>query len=421
MNSQATYKQRNYLYFLTKRSYIGVALSFAEASRLINEAKNESITTEENVKSTSNEYQNQIEVTHLLKLLEKVKLPIKSTCMPVLENLLFMNNKIISTDLEVFNEIKTDLAIGNGCVDTKKFYNLIKSLKSFDFITLDFDNDHLLVTSPKGTYKLGKVDYEDYPDLTGADKVEYLHSVNSEWINELVKITTPFLDDDKERRLAMTGLCFEYRAKGLDVTATNGHTLKSLHFPKRARTKDLSFVICQEMLKRIKFLDGEIKVSIGISKDKQKNTFISHIIFDDGILKIRSRNINKMYPDWRSVVPSFESEGTTKITLDKKELLDTLQRVAMFVPSHSRKFTFRFCEDAFMMANDDDTGNNFKESLDFLKKGEDMEIAFNHSNFTDFVKSITHDRIIMQLYSPNKPIVMSKDNEITLVMPLRNK
>jgi DNA polymerase-3 subunit beta len=148
-----------------------------------------------------------------------------------------------------------------------------------------------------------------------------------------------------------------------------------------------------------------------------------HILFETDDARVVSRLIEGKFLDFESV---FNTEGTTYMTVNSKEMLDCIERAALISRETKKnpvKFTVDKERERLLVESNTETGT-FHEELKAEIDGLDMEISFNPRFMADVLKVIEEERVRFMFTTPLSPCIIKgvdSDKHKYLVLPLRVK
>lgn len=110
----------------------------------------------------------------------------------------------------------------------------------------------------------------------------------------------------------------------------------------------------------------------------------------------------------------------TKITINKRELLDCIDRATLFVKEGNKKPVIFDIEDGSVKINITSTVGKMNEEIDIEKEGSDIKIGFNPKFVIDALRVIDDETISMTFMNAKSPCtIRDKDNRyIYLILPV---
>lgn len=299
----------------------------------------------------------------------------------------------------------------------KLFSEIVSRLPAVSPITVSVSEDaqQADITSLSGSYQVRLMSAVDYPDLPlqqSGDPVE----MNAADVIRGLRATL-FASCTDESKQLLTGVHFTLGASS-EFAATDGHRLAVLEIKgdKKAKKKTDGAAITVPA-KSLRELERMLS-STGAST---VNMFSAHgqIVFtcDDQVLC--SRSLDGTYPAYRQLIPS-DFAGT--ITVDRKSLQGSLERVAVLADQHNSIVKISVDPDRGQLqisADAQDVGSGM-ESLAAEIKGDAMQVAFNVRYLLDGLRVIAADEVTLHCNAPTAPALLTGDEGFTyLIMPVQ--
>jgi DNA polymerase III subunit beta len=112
------------------------------------------------------------------------------------------------------------------------------------------------------------------------------------------------------------------------------------------------------------------------------------------------------------------------VTVDRKQLISALERIAVLADQHNNlvKFTIDSAQQSLQLSVEAQDVGSGKEALEAQIMGEDIEIAFNVRYLLDGLKTINTQEISINLNGPLEQVIFSPlggVKTIYLVMPVQ--
>ena len=182
--------------------------------------------------------------------------------------------------------------------------------------------------------------------------------------------------------------------------------------PLKREYSDKKIVVPGKTLSEIsKILSGEVdeQVSIYFSKN--------HILFEFNQTMVVSRLIEGEY---FRIDQMLSSDYDTKVSINKKEFLDCIDRATLLVREGDKKPIVIEITDDKMELRIDSAMGSMNEEIDIVKEGKDIMIGFNPRFLIDALKVIEDETITMYLMNPKAPCFIRDDEETYtyLILPV---
>jgi DNA polymerase-3 subunit beta len=229
-------------------------------------------------------------------------------------------------------------------------------------------------------------------------------------LHEMLRKTSYAASQDDTRR-TLKGVLMSFKDEKLTMVATDGRRLalveKEMEFPKNAERDIVLPAKAVQELQRSLSGEGEVRISVQASK----------ISFSLEGVKIYSKLIEDVYPNYRQVIPSACKEC---IAVDRQLLLSALERVSVMTmdEAHSTRLTFDANKLTVTSAASDI--GEARDDVPIKYAGEKIDIMFNPNYVMDPLKAIDDDEITIELNNGSSPAVIRCSVPFLYVMmPLR--
>ena len=116
----------------------------------------------------------------------------------------------------------------------------------------------------------------------------------------------------------------------------------------------------------------------------------------------------------------ISSDYETKVKVNKKELLDCIDRATLFVKEGDKRPIIIHIEDGSLELKIDSQLGSMKEDIDIEKEGKDILIGFNPRFLIDALKVIDDEEVFLYLVNPKAPCFIrdEKESYIYLILPV---
>lgn len=294
-------------------------------------------------------------------------------------------------------------------------------------ITLDDTEGETVVTinSKTGNYTVRGMGIEEFPELPvveGGEAINLPAEALIEGLKGCLFATSP--DETKQ---VLTGVHLKVKQNNLEFAATDGHRLCVVETTSSeetdetgAETEDLpefEVTVPARALRELEKMLGMRQENDSIALHVEQG----QIVFELAEQRLTSRTLDGQYPNYRQLIPrQFERQ----ITLDRKQLISSLERIAVLADQKNNLVKFTIDNDrqqTFLSVETKDVGSG-KESITAQISGDSMEIAFNVKYLLDGLKALPTQEILMQLNAPTHPVIVTPVGGVKmtyLVMPVQ--
>jgi DNA polymerase-3 subunit beta len=147
----------------------------------------------------------------------------------------------------------------------------------------------------------------------------------------------------------------------------------------------------------------------------------SQVVFEMDDQRITSRKLDGTYPAYRQLIPQ---QFATQMTVDRRQLLSTLERIAVIADRKNNIVKFTIDEKSQTLALSVDAADvgSGKESLNIQLTGNGLTIAFNVRYVMESLRNLPSTEVQLQLNTPTSPVIITPlgGTKMThLVMPVQ--
>jgi DNA polymerase-3 subunit beta len=337
--------------------------------------------------------------------------------LPALNNLLFEtegeNLRITATDLEVCVTTSIPALIessGATTLPAKKFNQICSGLPVGD-VTLDCGEDDMAtLTCGKVRYRIHGLSAEQYPKPEDFSE-DWSFSLSArDLVSSLEKVAYARSDDDSRKQLS--GVLLSIRAGMFTIAATDGRRLALVERVLDSEGAVDGDVILpnKAVLELVKNMnqDGDIKVRLSTA----------NVAFETQDTSVMSKLVEGSYPNFRQVIPD---RFASSVAISRLPFADALNRVSMVVSENSSSVKLNFGATQLTLSASSVEYGEASEPVDVSYEGEEINIAFNPVYFSDPLKFLDCDQLIIQFNDELSPVQLSGDEGfLYILMPMRN-
>lgn len=340
------------------------------------------------------------------------------TTMSILECILIDTRsgeiKLTANDMELGIETTIDGEIldkGLIALDAKIFLEIVRKLPDNN-ITIETNNEtyKTTITCEKAKFNIIGKSGEDFsylPEIKKNDSV-----VLSQFTLKEVIRQTIFSIADNDNNKLMTGELFEINDDVLKVVSLDGHRISIRRIALKNSYGNKKVVVPGKTLSEVsKILSGDM--------DKDVSIFFTdkHILFEFDNTLVVSRLIEGEY---FRIDQMLSSDYETKIKMNKKELLDCIDRATLLVKEGDKKPVIINITDDSMQLKMNSTVGSMDEEIDIAKEGKDLMIGFNPKFLIDALRVIEDEEIDLYMVNPKAPCFIrnAQESYIYLILPV---
>lgn len=321
--------------------------------------------------------------------------------------------KLTANDMELGIETVIDGEIldkGMIALDAKIFLEIVRKLPDSD-ITIDTnDSFKTTITCEKAKFNIiGKSgdDFSFLPDIERNDSV----ILSQFTLKEIIRQTIFSIADNDNNRV-MTGELFEINQDTLKVVTLDGHRISIRKIALKNSYDSKKVIVPGKTLNEIsKILSGDM--------DKDVNIYFTdkHILFEFDNTIVVSRLIEGEY---FKIDQMLSSDYETKVRINKKELLDCIDRATLLVKEGDKKPVIISISDVSMELKMNSTVGSMDEQIDITKEGKDLMIGFNPKFLIDSLRVIEDEEVDLYMVNPKAPCFIrnAEESYIYVILPV---
>lgn len=321
--------------------------------------------------------------------------------------------KLTANDTELGIETVIEgeiLEPGIIALDAKIFSEIVKKLPDNE-VTIETDSSFkTLITCEKANFNIIGKSGEDFSYIPYVERKESV-TISQFTLKEVIHQTIFSIADNDNNKL-MTGELFEINENQLKVVSLDGHRISIRNIELKENYQPKKVVVPGKTL-------NEISKIIPGSTEEEVNIFITenHIIFEFDQTTVVSRLIEGEY---FRIEQMLSSDYETKININKRELLDCIDRATLLITEGDKKPIIMNVTEDFMELKINSFIGSMNEDIDIEKDGKDIMIGFNPKFFIDALKVIDDEEITLYMVNPKAPCFIkdAQESYIYLILPV---
>ena len=305
--------------------------------------------------------------------------------------------KLMANDMELGIETIIDGTIeerGIIALDAKIFSEIVRKLPDND-VTIETDASFKTVIScEKAKFNIIGKSGDDFSYIPYVERNESI--VLSQFtLKEVIRQTIFSIAENKLR-----------------VVSLDGHRISIRYIEMKNHYDSKKVVVPGKTLQEIsKIIPG--------SADEDVVIYITnnHIVFEFENTTVVSRLIEGEY---FKIDQMLSSDYDTKVRINKRELLDCIDRATLLVKEGDKKPIIMNITDGNMELRINSFIGSMNEDIDIDKDGKDIMIGFNPKFFIDALRVIDEEEVNLYMVNPKAPCFI-KDDEgkfIYLILPV---
>ena len=321
--------------------------------------------------------------------------------------------KLVANDMELGIETKIEGEIverGVIALDAKIFSEIVRKLPDSNVTIETDDSFKTVITCEKAKFNIVGKSGDDFSYLPYIEKNESI-IISQFTLKEVIRQTIFSIADNDNNKL-MTGELFEINNNQLKVVSLDGHRISIRCIEMKDSYDHKKVVVPGKTLQEISKI-----ISGGVDDDVIIYLTNNHIVFDFDDTTVVSRLIEG---DYFKIDQMLSSDYETKVKINKKELLDCIDRATLLVKEGDKKPIIMNVTDGNMELKINSFIGSMNEDIDITKEGKDILIGFNPKFFIDALRVIDEEEINLYMMNPKSPCFI-RDEESTyiyLILPV---
>jgi len=321
--------------------------------------------------------------------------------------------KLIGNDTELGIETTIEGKIeehGIIALDAKIFSEIIRKLPDSGVMITSDESMKTLILCEKSQFSImGKMG-DDFAYLPSIEKNNPI-SITQFSLKDVIRQTIFSIADNDNNKL-MTGELFEIHENKLRVVSLDGHRVSIRNLVLKNSFEDKKVIVPGKTLQEIsKILPGSADENVDISITE------NHIVFEFEKTVVVSRLIDGEY---FRIDQMISSAYKTKIKINKRELLECIDRATLLVKEGDKKPIIMDIKDGIMELKITSFIGSMHEEIEIQKEGENLVIGFNPKFFIDALRVIDEEEVILYMVNPKAPCFIRDDSNeyIYLILPV---
>ena len=339
------------------------------------------------------------------------------TTMPILECILIDATmdiiRLTANDMElgIQTEIEGEI-IEHGmiAIDAKIFSEIVRKLPDNEIVIETDNNLQMTITCEKAKFDISGKSGDDFSYLPIIEKNETV-TISQFTLKEVIRQTIFSIADNESNKL-MTGELFEIQNGILRVVSLDGHRISIRKIELKEPCEDRKIVVPGKTLIEIsKILSGEAESEVCMYFTN------NHIVFEFDNTIVVSRLIEGEY---FKIDQMLSSDYETKVRINKRELLNCIDRATLLVKEGDKKPIIINIGDEVMELRIKSQLGSMNEDIMIHKEGKDLMIGFNPKFLIDALRVIDDEEVDLYLMNAKAPCFIKDEaeNYIYLSLPV---
>lgn len=297
---------------------------------------------------------------------------------------------------------------GKIALDAKILSEIVRKLPDSE-VTIECDSSlKTYITCENANFTIIGKPADEFTYLPKIERIDSI-KLSQFTLKELVRQTIFSIADNDNNKI-MTGELFEVSGDVLKVVSLDGHRISIRKVNLKSSYDNKKVIVPGKTLNDIsKILSGDA--------EKEVEIFFSgkHILFEFDNTVVVSRLIEGEY---FKIDQMLSSDYETKMVINKKDLLDSIDRAMLLISESDKKPFIMNIKDEKIEVKINSAIGSMNESIAVDKKGKDLLIGFNPKFMMDALRVIDDEEISMYLVNPKAPCFIKNAEETYIYMVL---
>ena len=321
--------------------------------------------------------------------------------------------KLTANDMELGIETKIEGDIrerGIIALDAKIFSDIVRKLPDSEVVIETESSLKTTITCEKAKFNIIGKSGEDFSYLPYIERNQPL-LLSQFTLKEVIRQTIFSIADNDSNKL-MTGELFEIDENEMKVVSLDGHRIAIRNIELKDSYEHHKVVVPGKTLQEVsKILPGDADQDVSIYFTE------NHVVFEFDNTTVVSRLIEGEY---FRIEQMLSSDYETKVKINKRELLDCIDRATLLVKEGDKKPIIMNVTDSNMELKINSFIGSMNEDIDIQKEGKDIMIGFNPKFFIDALRVIDDEEVVLYMVNPKAPCFIKDDDGkfIYLILPV---
>lgn len=323
--------------------------------------------------------------------------------------------KLTATDLELAIEkiIVADVKIdGETVVPGKFFAEFVKKLTQEQIELTLSESNRLKIKYTDSEGELQCLGADDFPEIKELSDAQKFVMVKREFKDLVNKVAFSVATDDA--RPMLKGVLLEVDEFTLTGVALDGYRLAKCVKPIKKTSALMHALVPSRCLTEISRLIEETDDYVEVCVQK------NYLSVDLEHTRITTRLLDLDFINYKQIIPAYFE---TIATLPKEQFESGLERAILLSRSDkSNLVKFDLKENVMQLSSTSDIGN-ITEKIFIKLDGKDLAISFNARYFTEILRYIDSDSIVIKFTDAVSPCIIvptgSLEDFMYLILPVR--
>ena len=288
----------------------------------------------------------------------------------------------------------------------------MRSLPSDQLVTLESNQNKIILKGGKSKFTLQTMPAEDYPLIKESSSLGTTFNIPQKTLKSLLQQVS-FSMAVHDIRYYLNGILFVAENKSLSLVATDGHRLAFASSVLEHDVPKQEVILPRKtVLELLRLLsDSEGSIEMQFASNQAKFTF--------GNLVFVTKLVEGKFPDYNRVIPKGNKN---EIILGREALLHCLQRTAILTSDKFKGVKLNIEPGVLRVASNNSEQEEAVDELDINYSGNPIEIGFNVTYLIDVLNNMNQEMVRFDLPDSNSSALITmpeSDSFKYVVMPMR--
>lgn len=321
--------------------------------------------------------------------------------------------RLVANDTEIaiqtFVEGEIEEA-GKIALEAKTFLSIVSKLPD-NIVTIETgDNYNTLIKCENVNFNLPGKDGEIFTDLPKFNKDDCL-VISNYSLKEMIRRTI-FSISENDSNKTIGGELFDIKNGNFRIMSLDGQRVSIRKIEINDGELNRKVIVPGKSLNElIKILGGETDINVSVYFSD------NYIVFEFDNTIMLSRLIEG---EFFNIDHILSSDYETKVSINKKMLLDCIDRSTLLVKEGDKKPLIISITDESMELKINSVIGSMNDRIDISKEGNDIKIGFNPKFLIDALRVIDDESITMFFLNAKSPCFIrnSDDSYIYMILPV---
>lgn len=299
---------------------------------------------------------------------------------------------------------------GSIALEAKIFLDIVRKLPENEVLIETDSSYKTKIVCGKSEFSILGKSGEDFSYLPVVERENSIE-ISQFTLKDIIRQTIFSISDNDNNKL-MSGELFEINGSELKVVSLDGHRISIRKIELNESYSSQKVIVPGKTLNEIsKILPGGADNFVKISFNPK------HIVFEFDSTTVVSRLIEGEY---FKIDQMLSSDYETKVTVNKKELLECIDRATLLVKEGDKKPIIMNITDDSMRLKINSVLGSMNEDIEINKNGKDLMIGFNPKFLIDSLRVIDDENVDLYMVNSKAPCFIKNVEEtyIYLILPV---